>query len=134
MGDTRAAAVFTDPPYNVRINGHATGNGASRHREFAMASGEMSDAEFDSFLNNSLSLLARYSSINSVHYIFMDWRHAAALIAAGKQHYDEFLNVCVWVKDNGGMGSFYRSQHELVLVFRNGKGRQIGWIRCLRDE
>ena len=122
MGDSRAAAVFTDPPYNVRIDGHATGNGATRHREFAMASGEMSDAEFDSFLNNSLSLLAQYSAINSVHYICMDWRHAAELIAAGKRHYDEFLNACVWVKDNGGMGSFYHSQHELVLVFRNGKG------------
>jgi DNA modification methylase len=122
MGKMRAAVVFTDPPFNVKINGHATGNGAIQHREFAMASGEMSEAEFVSFLNNSLRLLASYSATSSVHYICMDWRHAGDLIAAGNQNYDEFLNLCVWVKDNGGMGSFYRSQHELVLVFRKGKG------------
>ncbi len=122
MGNRRAAMVFSDPPYNVKIDGHATGKGAIRHREFAMASGEMSADEFVSFLNSSLSLLARYSASNSAHYICMDWRHAGDLIAAGKQNYDEFLNLCVWVKDNGGMGSFYRSQHELVLVFRKGKG------------
>lgn len=122
MEKIRAAVVFTDPPWNVKIDGHATGNGAIRHREFAMASGEMSEAEFVSFLNNSLRLLANYSANNSVHYICMDWRHAGDLIAAGNQNYDEFLNLCVWVKDNGGMGSFYRSQHELVLVFRKGKG------------
>jgi DNA modification methylase len=122
MGNRRAAVIFTDPPFNVKIDGHATGNGAIRHREFAMASGEMSEAEFVSFLSNSLRLLAQYSANNSVHYICMDWRHAGDLITAGKQNYDEFLNICVWVKDNGGMGSFYRSQHELVLVFRKGKG------------
>jgi len=122
MGSRRASAVFTDPPFNVKINGNATGNGAIHHREFAMASGEMSEAEFVSFLNNSLRLISGYSANNSVHYICMDWRHAGDLIAAGKQNYDEFLNLCVWVKDNGGMGSFYRSQHELVLVFRKGKG------------
>jgi DNA modification methylase len=122
MGSRRAAAVFTDPPFNVKIDGHATGNGAIKHREFAMASGEMSEAKFVSFLNNSLRLMAANSANNSVHYICMDWRHAGDLIAAGKQNYDEFLNLCVWVKDNGGMGSFYRSQHELVLVFRKGKG------------
>lgn len=122
MGGRRAAVVFTDPPFNVKIDGHATGNGSIKHREFAMASGEMSEAEFVSFLNNSLRMTARYSANNSVHYYCMDWRHAGDLIAAGKQNYDEFLNMCVWVKDNGGMGSFYRSQHELILVFRKGKG------------
>ena len=122
MGARRAAAVFTDPPFNVKIDGHATGNGAIRHREFAMASGEMSEAEFVSFLTSSLDLLAKYSANNSVHYVCMDWRHAGNLVAAGKQAYDEFLNMCVWVKNTGGMGSFYRSQHELILVFRKGKG------------
>jgi DNA modification methylase len=122
MGKNRAALSFCDPPYNVKIDGHATGNGAIRHREFAMASGEMSEAEFLSFLNNSLRLMAEFSANNSVHYVCMDWRHLGDLIAAGSQNYDEFLNLCVWVKDNGGMGSFYRSQHELVLVFRKGKG------------
>jgi DNA modification methylase len=122
MGRNRAALSFCDPPYNVRIDGHATGNGAIRHREFAMASGEMSEAEFLSFLNNSLRLMAEFSANNSVHYVCMDWRHVGDLLAAGSQNYDEFLNLCVWVKDKGGMGSFYRSQHELVLVFRKGKG------------
>lgn len=122
LGSRRAAAVFTDPPFNVRIDGHATGNGAIRHREFAMASGEMSEAEFVSFLNNTLRLLSDFSANNSVHFICMDFRHLGELLAAGKQNYDELLNLCVWVKDNGGMGSFYRSQHELVLVFRKGKG------------
>jgi DNA modification methylase len=118
----KAAIVFADPPFNVKIDGHATGNGTIRHREFVMASGEMSEVEFRSFLNNSLRLMAIYSVDNSVHYVCMDWRHAGDLIAAGKQNYDEFLNLCIWVKDNGGIGSFYRSQHELVLVFRKGNG------------
>jgi hypothetical protein len=122
MCKARAAAVFTDPPFNVKIDGHATGNGAIRHREFAMASGEMSEVEFVSFLNNALRLSAHYSVNNSVHYVCMDFRHAGDLIAAGSQNYDELLNMCVWVKDNGGMGSFYRSQHELIFVFRKGKG------------
>ncbi len=122
MGNKRAAVVFTDPPFNVQINGHATGNGAIRHREFAMASGEMSEAEFFSFLNNSLRLIGDFSANNSVHFICMDWRHIGELLGAGKQNYDEFLNLCVWVKNNGGMGSFYRSQHELVAVFRKGRG------------
>ena len=113
MGKARAAAVMTDPPFNVRIHGHATGNGAIRHREFAMASGEMSEAEFLAFLNNALRLLARYSSNNSLAYLFIDWRHVADLIAAGYQNYDEFINLCVWKKDRGGLGSMYRSQHEL---------------------
>lgn len=122
MGARKATTVFTDPPFNVKIDGHATGNGTTHHREFAMASGEMSEVEFLSFLNNSLRLMAIYSADNSIHFVFMDWRHAGNLIAAGKQNYDELLNLCVWVKDNGGMGSFYRSQHELVFVFRKGKG------------
>jgi DNA modification methylase len=122
MGNRRAAMVAIDPPYNVRIHGHATGNGAIHHREFAMASGEMSDAEYISFLGTILRLLARFSANSSLHYIFIDWRHVGDLIAVGKQIYDEFLNLAVWVKDNGGMGSFYRSQHELITIFRKGKG------------
>jgi DNA modification methylase len=122
MGSRRTATVFTDPPFNVRIDGHATGNGAIRHREFAMASGEMSEAEYVAFLITSLKFLCDYSANNSVHYICIDWRHLGELLSAGRQNYDEFLNCCVWVKNQGGMGSFYRSQHELVLVFRKGKG------------
>jgi DNA modification methylase len=116
MNSKRAATVFTDPPYNVKIDGYATGNGEIQHRESAMAS-----AEFQAFLNSSLSLLSRYSNPQSVYYLCMDWRHIATLLAAGGEHYDQMLTLCVWVKDNGGMGSFYRSQHELIAVFRNGK-------------
>ena len=123
MGKNRAAVVWTDPPFNVKIDGHATGKGAIHHREFAMASGEMSDAEFVSFLTNAIDLAARFSAVHAIAYICMDWRHIADLIRAAMQSYDEFANLCVWVKDNGGMGSFYRSQHELVVVLRKGKGR-----------
>jgi DNA modification methylase len=122
MENHRANAVFVDPPYNVPIDGHVTGNGAIQHREFAMAAGEMSKHEFISFLESSLGLLARYSQTGSVHYVCMDWRHMGELLAAGDRAYSELLNLCIWSKDRGGMGSFYRSQHELVFVFKNGKG------------
>jgi DNA modification methylase len=122
MGNRRAHMIFVDPPFNVKIDQNVCGKGAIRHREFLMASGEMSEAEFVAFLTTGLRLLARYSIANSVHFIFQDWRHVSELLAAGRQIYETLLNVCVWVKDNGGMGSFYRSQHELVFVFRNGKG------------
>ena len=120
MGDCRATLIFTDPPFNVTIDGHATGNGSIHHREFAMASGEMSGAEFTSFLTGSLGLSAQYSVDHSLHYVCMDWRHTDNLITAGRQVYAELLNLCVWVKNQGGMGSFYRSQHELVFVFAKG--------------
>src|ERR1700691_4310626 len=88
-----------------------------------MASGEMTEFEFISFLSSSLRLLARYSTSGSVHFVCMDWRHMGELLAAGKQVYDSLLNLCVWAKNVGGLGSLYRSQHELVFVFRNGKDR-----------
>jgi len=121
MADVRAAMVFTDPPYNVRIDGHATGLGTIQHRDFKMASGEMSPAEFTDFLSRVCSLLASHSVDGSIHFVCMDWRHLGELIAAGKQVYRELKNVCVWAKDNAGMGSLYRSQHELVFVFKHGK-------------
>jgi DNA modification methylase len=125
----RAQIVFTDPPYNVPINGHATGNGAIQHKEFAMASGEMSSEEFISFLTQSLDLLRAHSEEGSVHFVFMDWRHAKELLAAGEQIYDSLLNLCVWVKNNGGMGSFYRSRHEFVFIFRNGEASHRNYVQ-----
>jgi DNA modification methylase len=122
LGQKRAEVVFIDPPYNVPIAGNVSGKGAIQHREFPMASGEMSEFEFCSFLTSSLRLLARNSAEDSVHFVCMDWRHIGELLTAGREVYDSVLNVCVWVKNNGGMGSFYRSRHELVFVFRNGKG------------
>jgi len=121
MDGRQADAVFVDPPYNVAIDGHVSGNGAIHHREFEMASGEMTETEFFEFLCSSFGLLVRHSKPGSVHFACMDWRHAGEILAAGKRSYDSLLNLCVWAKDKGGMGSFYRSQHELVFVFRNGK-------------
>ena len=121
MEGQKAALVFVDPPFNVRIDGHVGGLGAIHHREFQMASGEMSEAEFTAFLTTSLRLLAQHAVDGSLHYVCMDWRHGSELLAAGRAAYTELKNLCVWVKDNAGMGSFYRSQHELVFVFKHGK-------------
>jgi DNA modification methylase len=121
MGENRASIVFTDPPYNVVIDGHASGNGRIHHREFAMASGEMSEAEFTSFLHEVCRQLTEWSTDGSVHYICMDFRHMRELLTATLLRYESLLNVCVWAKDNGGMGSLYRSQHEMIFVFKHGK-------------
>jgi hypothetical protein len=123
MERARAQVVFTDPPYNVRIDGHASGNGSIHHREFAMAAGEMTSGQFIHFLATVLHLLVRHSSAGSIHFLCIDWRHQLELLTAGTQAYAELKNLCVWVKSNAGMGSFYRSQHELVFVFKNGKAQ-----------
>lgn len=115
-----AAMIITDPPYNVRVNGHITGRGKVRHKEFAQASGEMSEAEFEAFLRQVMGLLSRFSRDGSLHYLFMDWRHIGEILSAGRAVYEAFLNMCVWTKSNAGQGSFYRSAHELVFVFRKG--------------
>lgn len=112
--------VFVDSPYNVVIDSHVTGNGKTQHREFAMASGEMTSAEFTAFLQKVMGLLVANSCNGSIHFLCMDWRHLPEILSAGSQTYSELKNLCVWVKDKGGMGSFYRSQHELILVYKNG--------------
>ena len=122
MEDERAAMVFTDPPYNVRIDGNACGFGAVRYREFAMASGEMDEAEFTDFLSRCFRLLATHSVDGAIHFVCMDWRHLGEILGAGREVYSELKNLCVWTKHNAGLGSFYRSQHELVFVFRHGRG------------
>lgn len=111
-------AAFLDPPYNVKINGHANARG--RHREFAMASGEMTDAAFVTFLQESLGACAGVSRPGAVHFVCMDWRHMNTLETAGDAVYGALLNLCVWNKSNAGMGSLYRSKHELVFVYRVG--------------
>jgi len=122
MGEKRAVMVFTDPPYNVPIDGHACGLGAIHHRPFPMAAGEMDKAEFTAFLAQVCGNLAAFTADGSIHFICMDWRHLGELLAAGSEAYGELKNLCVWVKDNAGMGSLYRSGHELVLVFKHGHG------------
>jgi DNA modification methylase len=118
MGET-ARMAFTDPPYNVPVNGHVRCGNGGAHREFAMASGEMSDTEFRRFLGSFISLVLANLSKGGIAMICMDWRHVEELIAAGKGAGLELINLCVWNKTNGGMGSLYRSKHELVCVFRN---------------
>jgi len=120
LGDERAAAVICDPPYNVKIAGHVSGLGAIQHREFPMASGEMTPSEFAAFLTLICQHLAAFSRSGALHYLFMDWRHLAELLTAGAAVYTEFKNLCVWAKTNAGMGALYRSQHELILVFKHG--------------
>lgn len=110
--------AFLDPPYNVKINGHANAKG--RHREFAMASGEMSEAEFRTFLADTLGACAKVSRDGAVHFVCMDWRHMDDVTASVSGIYDDLLNICVWNKSNAGMGSLYRSKHEMVFVYRVG--------------
>ena len=120
LGSDQADLVFTDPPYNVPIDGHVSGNGKMTHREFAMASGEMSEREFQDFLEITLGAAVKASRDGALHYVCMDWRHLFVLLSSGRGIYGSLVNLCVWNKSNGGMGSFYRSQHELVLVFKVG--------------
>jgi hypothetical protein len=111
--------VLTDPPYNVPVRNHVrTGLGAGPHREFVQASGEMSPAEFTAFLGQAFGQLASYADPGAVVFSFIDWRHLQEALAAGEPHFGSLLNLCVWDKGTGGMGSLYRSQHELVLVWR----------------
>jgi DNA modification methylase len=111
--------AFLDPPYNVRVKG-IVGRGRIKHEEFAMASGELSRGEFVEFLSKTLDTAASVSRDGAVHYVCMDWRHLAELWDAGQAIYGAVLNLAVWVKSNAGQGSFYRSQHELIGVFRVG--------------
>jgi DNA modification methylase len=120
MKGTKADFVFTDPPYNVPIDGHVSGLGRIKHREFAMASGEMSQAEYITFLEKVFRLLCAHTENGSIHDICIDWRHVFEMQLAGRAVYHELKNICVWNKGNAGMGSFYRSQHELVLIWKNG--------------
>ena len=128
MGDERAEMLITDPPYNVPIAGHVSGLGKVKHEEFLMASGEMSRNEFISFLREVFANLVACSVDGSIHYIFMDWRHISEILEAGAGIYSEFKNLCVWNKTNGGMGSLYRSKHELVFVYKHGTAPHINNI------
>jgi DNA modification methylase len=132
LGGKAADLVFTDPPYNVCIDGHVSGRGRIRHGEFAMASGEMTEAEFIQFLSVTLGQAVEASRDGALHYVCMDWRHLLELLSAGREIYDGYLNLCVWNKNNGGMGSFYRSKHELVAVFKVGTAPHINNVELGR--
>jgi DNA modification methylase len=125
MDGEKAEMVFTDPPYNVAIEGNVSGLGKVRHREFAMASGEMNKAEFTEFLSSAFANLVDFSCDGSIHFVCMDWRHMGEMLAAGGANYSELKNLIVWAKDNGGMGSFYRSRHELIFALKSGSAPHI---------
>jgi len=125
LGSDLAQMVVTDPPYNVKIEGHARGRSRKKHREFAMASGEMSAPGFTGFLEAVMARAVEFSQKASIHYWFIDWRHLPELLRASTMMYSDWKNLLVWRKPNAGQGSFYRSQHELIGVFKSGVGSHI---------
>jgi DNA modification methylase len=126
---SRVQLVFVDPPYNVRIHGHVSGKGRNKHREFAEASGEKTPEQFTKFLEDSFGLLAEHSEDGAIHFVCTDWRHLREMLTAGHRVYRELKNLCVWNKTNAGMGTFYRSQHELICVWKNGRGKHANNIQ-----
>jgi len=132
LGSERIDLVFTDPPYNVKIDGNVCGLGSVRHREFAFASGEMSESQFTAFLRDTLGNAAAVMRDGAIAFVCMDWRHMGELLAAGSAVFTELKNLVVWNKTNGGMGAFYRSKHELVFVFSRvlpNTPTASGWVR-----
>jgi len=125
MRNEAAEMAFLDPPYNVRIAGHVGGRGRVKHREFACASGELSAEQFTQFLKQTLGCCARHTADGAIHFVCIDWRHAYEMLSAGAAVYDELKNICVWVKSNAGQGSFYRSNHEFVFVYKHGEAPHL---------
>jgi DNA modification methylase len=123
-----AEMAFVDPPFNVRIEGNVSGKGKVKHRDFAQAAGEMSTEQFRSFLSSACSCLAAHSRDGALIFVCMDWRHSEDMLVVGKEAFSELKNIAVWVKDNPGLGSLYRSGHELVFVFKSGTGPHINNI------
>jgi DNA modification methylase len=128
----KAAAAFTDPPYNVKINGHASGKGKTAHREFPMAAGEMTEVEFTNFLHRMLTHLGTNCREGALVYGCMDWRHMAEMLGAAREADLQLINLCIWAKSNGGMGTLYRSRHELIFVFRNGNSPNLNNVQLGR--
>ena len=134
LGNEKATMVFTDPPYNLPIEGFVSGHGQPQHTDFAMAVGELSEDEFINLLKAIMTHMSAASVDGALHYICMDWRHAYEILSASREVYSNQKNLCVWNKTNAGMGSFYRSKHELVFVFQNGKGKSINNIALGKAE
>jgi hypothetical protein len=132
LGDERAQMVFTDPPWNIPIAGHVSGLGAIKHGDFAMGCGEMSTAEFEAFLGTALGHVGAYSVDGSIHFVCMHWTKISELLSSTAHIYSQTMNLCIWVKTNGGMGSLYRSQSELVFAFKNGTAPHINNVQLGR--
>ncbi|MFC7698635.1 DNA modification methylase [Bradyrhizobium sp. GCM10028915] len=128
-----ARMIFADPPYNVPIDGHASGSGKIKHPDFAMASGEMSTAEFESFLATFCARVCEHAVDGSLHFICMDWRGMGQLLNATRPIYGEQINLCVWNKPRPGMGSFYRSKHELIPIFKKGRAPHLNNVQLGRN-
>lgn len=131
-GGLRASMCFIDAPYNLRIDGFVSGKGRVRHREFVQGIGELSAEQFTAFLVDSLAVLQRSATDSAFIYACMDWRHVFELLAAGRRCGLELFNLCVWAKTNAGMGSLYRSQHELICVFKNGASAHVNNVELGR--
>jgi len=125
MGSQTAEMAFLDPPYNVPLQGNVAGHGRTKYREFAYGSGELTSSQFTQFLKDALCTCARFITDGSIVYVCMDWRHSGELLEAGASAFDELKNICVWTKANAGLGSFYRSAHEFVFVYKKGKTPHI---------
>lgn len=125
-GDT-AGMVFTDPPYNLQV-ASLVGKGRLQYREFAMASGEMSEGAFRQFLEDVFTHITAHCRDGSIHFFCMDWRHIELLLSVSSTLYTELKNLCVWDKGRGGMGSLYRSQHELIAVLKAGRAPHVNNI------
>jgi DNA modification methylase len=132
LGAQKAQMVFTDPPYNVAITGNVSGLGKVKHGEFAMTSGEMCPHEYATFLAATFIRLGEFSTNGSIHFICIDWRHIRELLEAAAKPYSELKNLCVWAKTNAGMGSLYRSQHELIFVFKKGTAPHVNNVELGR--
>jgi DNA modification methylase len=117
--------IFSDPPYNVPIEDNVSGLGRVRHKDFAMACGEMSADDFVEFLADSFAPAAAACRDGAIAFVCMDWRHMNELNIAGLRAFDELKNVCVWNKKQAGMGAFYRSKYELIFVFKKGSAPHI---------
>ena len=131
-GGLRANMCFVDPPYNVPIDGFVSGKGRVNHRDFVQGTGELTSEEFAAFLGESLAVLQRSATDAALIYACMDWRHIFELIAAGRRCNLQLFNLCVWAKTNAGMGALYRSQHELICVFKAGAANHINNVELGR--
>jgi len=132
LGSELAGMAFTDPPYNVPIDGHVTRSKSAKRHDFPMATGELSSRQFQLFLETALGHMAHFSRDGAIHYVCMDWRHLQDLLPAGEAVFTELKNLCVWDKSNAGMGSLYRSQHEIISVYKNGTAPHINNIELGR--
>jgi DNA modification methylase len=128
LGDENAHMVFTDPPWNIEIEGNVSGLGATKHKDFAFACGEMTDEQFEGFLRSALGHAPLFSADGALSYVCMHWSQMGPMLKAGEAIYDRLVNLCIWSKTNAGMGGFYRSRHELIFVFKAGTAAHINNI------